>query len=1660
METLIKIIIIFTVLIIVFLLFYRKTIHKKILGFQYDKIENNFNKNLENEKFSADPTKFCPKLQESIIYEIFTPQKCSYLGMINNNQPFNDYDSCKMIVESKNFIFMLNESMTRISRASKIDLQFSDITQDLIDRLNLNLRTYSIPFIAACHETDECFLNLSIYSTDKGIISKTNQIMIIGDKTPVITKVNIDNQFVNIDLINKIIVEAKIVKGINYYNIYGLHKKVLDQDNNIFQSYIVNFFGNTEENDLNFYYGEKNVLKLNSNKVVKFEEQDISNITIQNKINYDYISIDVYYKELINYVLYDNYSELFNIYLEISKKSNNIYPNSFKTLFLGKIAHNEFINNTLDNDYKQVILNMNKINKSIDIKNVDLQLDTLKKNEIKSFGILLLKIVNKYRNFIINDGLVLGVNDFCIDEEKLTLMISDFQKFDNNKIILNFKIGNITLQDIKNKIKEKNLPISNYKEKSNYENYQVLNVSDSDKENYYIYKSENKYQLYNIHNKSYSVGCEPGIKCNSNNTLSVLDNNDYYKELLDYEYLFIDEMKDYSQKELKTYFSKIFKIKVGSINGVENIYGILKYNDNALVNNYNKFKNNSFHKRDVFFTVFANPEKRQDKKKGPIYIKSRFFIDYLFNPSIKFDYSTNTGFKNISLYNWFLEKQNEGKFRNRKSWFDIYDVMRSEGIYYPNPKAGFKVDGKDFKKTMKELADSLQEDPNIKKNGLFTRQLYEVLRTLKNIYDEKMDIIYPKLEIYKNLGLEDNKCFVSINFEPDNEIIQNQERKVSLIGLDNEPLVLNDKYQMSALRSQIFENKYMNKDDKFKYNHHILFDNTIKEVSILDDKSKFTWYKKQINNFNEYLNLISDQIQLNDNSRDRVRGLYDIPNKFMDNYYKDYILEKIRKNPLLAEELKVLVKEIDKNINGYKKETETETEPEYTMAHGYPFWVIYKVIDYNGQHCLEGSKSSQKIFLTNKILKIHIVNSKNKMNDYTDIKQLPFIKEEFLSFTGYGNDIHFYGQRIGGSTQISPKQFCNYPAFPIDDCSLNSCSKTKLCLVRLDGSPKCAIQDVSVQTNPETPNSVEIIGNASENACDLFKIKGNKKIYYRLGRVFKYGRDVKYQLKNIYTIQQIYDDKYFYVVGENIILKSTLDSSKIDNYSFEGESKTDKYGSYYVFKPKGKNKYLTRKINVFDNEFEDWKLEELKDITKTQRNTEVDTTNINDIDYYSQKFAIPDELIVNIASQDNINTPISNALLDRLRKQESINCKVSPELCEGDKSFQASMSAKEEREFLNNQLEDVKNIMDKLDKVPLSFYNKPDLSGLAKKIKQLKTKIPEIKTNIITAIKANDYLLKLEEDMNKERKQVLLKKQEKNNLFNNSNMNNSKNNQKQQEDNKYSVSEELLKQMKNSISQEYEPAKCKTIENFDNLEQHISNEYTDYISDKMKNTRDVVGDMQLKVNENLQKINQLSSNIKLDGKTKKILLSDKINQSHKLNRDIFQIKKMDQQSRIQNIVNKLQEIENIKKELNEDDFKTKNHNNPQYKTLISGYDQETINMYDIKDTELKNQDISNNNHMLFLNNGCLSYNNMDITTKHCLINDKSQSFQMYRIDDVEDMKKYNIKNHNKGIKKPYSIIMSNDKKCLHKENNNLSFRNCDNIDNQYWDYSNITGGNN
>ena len=54
-------------------------------------------------------------------------------------------------------------------------------------------------------------------------------------------------------------------------------------------------------------------------------------------------------------------------------------------------------------------------------------------------------------------------------------------------------------------------------------------------------------------------------------------------------------------------------------------------------------------------------------------------------------------------------------------------------------------------------------------------------------------------------------------------------------------------------------------------------------------------------------------------------------------------------------------------------------------------------------------------------------------------------------------------------------------------------------------------------------------------------------------------------------------------------------------------------------------------------------------------------------------------------------------------------------------------------------------------------------------------------------------------------------------------------------------------------------------------------------------------------------------------------------------------------------------------------------------------------------------------------------------------------------------KTINLKNSENGIEREFDMVMSKDGMCLHKENGELSFRNCDNVKNQYWDYSNITG---
>ena len=105
-----------------------------------------------------------------------------------------------------------------------------------------------------------------------------------------------------------------------------------------------------------------------------------------------------------------------------------------------------------------------------------------------------------------------------------------------------------------------------------------------------------------------------------------------------------------------------------------------------------------------------------------------------------------------------------------------------------------------------------------------------------------------------------------------------------------------------------------------------------------------------------------------------------------------------------------------------------------------------------------------------------------------------------------------------------------------------------------------------------------------------------------------------------------------------------------------------------------------------------------------------------------------------------------------------------------------------------------------------------------------------------------------------------------------------------------------------------------------------------------------------------------------------------------------------------------------------------------------------------------------------------------------MIGDKNQTFNIHRLEDEDDMLRYKLKNPEKEVykynkitgkkelEKPFYIVSrlneellapnaSDDicrapldkNKCLHNENGHLSMRNCENIKNQKWEYSNISG---
>ena len=97
----------------------------------------------------------------------------------------------------------------------------------------------------------------------------------------------------------------------------------------------------------------------------------------------------------------------------------------------------------------------------------------------------------------------------------------------------------------------------------------------------------------------------------------------------------------------------------------------------------------------------------------------------------------------MSLYKWFSSNPN---FTSRREWFEFYDVMKSKGIYFPNPSGNFYKNSRDFNIILREIVNSIKEDKFIGENNLFSLKQELKLQELKKekIYNTALDKICPK----------------------------------------------------------------------------------------------------------------------------------------------------------------------------------------------------------------------------------------------------------------------------------------------------------------------------------------------------------------------------------------------------------------------------------------------------------------------------------------------------------------------------------------------------------------------------------------------------------------------------------------------------------------------------------------------------------------------------------------------------------------------------------------------------------------------------------------------------------------------------------------------------------------------------------------------------
>lgn len=1292
-------------------------------------------------------------------------------------------------------------------------------------------------------------------------------------------------------------------------------------------------------------------------------------------------------------------------------------------------------------------------------------------------------------------------------------------------------------------------------------------------------KKEDKFS--DIKTKNFNIVLKNKETISYNNVNDNLDKIESIDNLLVNKVEFLKDNK--IKWGVKGKYNTVYKIKDGAfhlktVNQSNKEFGIINADLSTIQKPFiKKYLNERNFLVGAYYKISNIENDRLGDKKKDIYTRINDEFGYQLKdvliPAFKFNFEDSKDYfdeDKISLYKYFLNNQKE--LGSIQEWIYLYNALRKAGMYYPQRF--------DFPPVEDRVKNILEYDKDIRNNNKYQERHKAIINKLefKDIYNfnEGNKKLYANIFTYPCPTGATDIYNIRLDFESDNTKDLKDINKVDriYIGLKN---ITPQKTKVVDSLNRTFYNyelQYITYSDYKAPGYPV--------------KNNFKWTRKEIKNFNDFKKeIISPPDNEYDLHRERLRGLLEIDDKFIDEYYIDYLFE-LKKNLGLSNQFNMdnFNSIINKKLRKVREIcVYNEKENKLKNILGYPFFILYQEKDRQGVTCDKNditNPKKQRIFLVNNIKlsskkKIEgdplFINSRNapskEKNIYNNIYTIkpfevgkgnptvkinnsliievnsddfkyPFIKQEFMSYTGFGNAIQFYSENIGGYTDIDSKNICNINLPPPDNCDKKSdlCVGYKIGEVNIDGSAKCEIKAKDVSKKKESDNEQTFLGVVPKSACSAYIILGNNKYYYKLGKPTSDKNGQKDQYENMYLIRwvdpnnQNENDNYLKrddKVKEKIVLSPLPENGSLEKYTFylvnnEGDNETmDEYGKYIHFSDKSLRNMLTIKYNIFSPQELIYTLESKFDDLDRDDPTK---NYLDNKKFYTQKFLLDDSLARNIYVNENMKDETFAKMYSEHKKITGLSAKLSPD--DPDNVIVDNLDPKEEIELsekVNAYLKKQNDNINNFDITKVGIDN-DKLSALEKILNKQKEEVKERQTTVKKHIGDTKKYMVYNDILQKKDNVKLFDKnlisqgigdlnlnQEENDERKNSNVN-----VKKMEDKLFLQN---IKKMEQLLKENNYKPTCnvgETVEQFSNLDKysnnsynkHLVDKYQKYILGKIDKTNTNLCSKNKDITKSLSKIQELSKSVNYyDNNYKELRLNEELNKNDNLNRDIFKIKNYEQEHRITNLTDKIKQLNILKCKLK---IKDKKEGDDRYNSIISKEDAELLNVYKLSKCEIRDNfnekipeniklDKNLNLNKILINGGCLDYNEDEnvLSSKHCMLSNPNQVFEVDKINSKEDLKKYNLsnfaafdkpfymikkRNENKKKIKDGDIELEDDKRdcpleneapnisgspesscppdlhkysCLHKENGNLTLRDCANIKNQQWIYSTSSG---